>query len=76
MKNTITALENMGSFWTRIEELVEDVNETVREYGFEVVEQNDEYITLDNSDTDEVVVAYLGHANSTMWIDRVKGFEI
>lgn len=76
MKNTITALENMGSFWTRIEELVEDVNEIVREYGFEVVEQNGEYITLDNCDTDEVVVAYLGHANSTMWIDRVEGFEI
>lgn len=76
MKNIIAVLENMNDFWTRIEELVDDINEDVREYGFEVVEWNDEYITLDNCDTDEVVVAYLGHANSTMWIDWVKGFEI
>jgi len=55
--------ENMvGSFWTRFDEMIEDL----QEYGYQILEANDEYINVE----DEVLL-YLGHANATIWIDRV-----
>jgi len=55
--------ENMaGNFWTRFDEMIEDL----QEYGYQILEANDEYINVE----DEVLL-YLGHANATIWIDRV-----
>ena len=63
--------EVMGcEFWTRLEEMVEDI----MEYGYHVLEANDEYVAVEN-DTDDYeseVILYLGHANSTIWIERVR----
>ena len=64
-------LENLGrDFWTRLEEMVEDI----QEYGYRVLEANDEYIVVENDteDDDEETVLYLGHANTTIWIERVR----
>ena len=63
-------LENMGGqFWTRLDEMVEDI----QEYGYTVLDANDEYVTVDNdtADDDEETVLYLGHANTTIWIEKV-----
>lgn len=64
-------LEKLGhDFWTRLEEMVEDIEE----YGYEVLEANDEYIVVDNDadDEDEEIILYLGHANTTIWIERAR----
>lgn len=64
-------LENLGrDFWTRLEEMVEDI----QEYGYRVLEANDEYIVVENDteDDDGETVLYLGHANTTIWIERVR----
>ena len=64
-------LENLGrDFWTRLEEMVEDI----QEYGYRVLEANDEYIVVENDtdDEDEETILYLGHANTTIWIERAR----
>lgn len=64
-------MDEMGNdFWTRLDELVSDIEE----YGYRVLEANDEYITVENDtddDADETLL-YLGHANSTMWIEKAR----
>ena len=63
--------EVMGhEFWTRLEEMVEDIEE----YGYRVLEANDEYVVVENdtADDEDEVILYLGHANSTIWIDRAR----
>lgn len=57
-------LEN--EFWTRKNEMVEDINEK----GYEVVEFNDEYVIIENED--ETLELILGHANSTMWVEKIR----
>ena len=64
-------LENLGrDFWTRLEEMVEDI----QEYGYRVLEANDEYIVVENDtdDEDEETILYLGHANTTIWIESAR----
>lgn len=64
-------LENLGhDFWTRLEEMVEDIEE----YGYEILEANDEYIVVKNNayDENEEIILYLGHANTTIWIERAR----
>ena len=64
-------LDNLGrDFWTRLEEMVEDIQEC----GNRVLEANDEYIVIENDtdDEDEETILYLGHANTTIWIERVQ----
>ena len=64
-------MENLGGqFWTRLEELKEEIEE----YGYRVLEINDEYVVVENDtdDDEEEVVLYLGHANTTIWIERVR----
>ena len=64
-------MENLGGqFWTRLEELKEEIEE----YGYRVLEINDEYVVVENDtdDEEEETVLYLGHANTTIWIERVR----
>lgn len=57
-----------GQFWTRENEIQEDFEEL----GAEVYDINGEYIDFVFDDTE--YVAYFGHANSTMWVKRIKKF--
>ena len=57
-------LEN--EFWTRKDEMVEAINEK----GYDVVEFNDEYAVIENEE--ETLELILGHANSTMWIEKIR----
>lgn len=59
-----------GNFYTRVDELINAIEQAGENIA--VVDYNDEYLTVANYDTDEEVIAYLGHANSTLWIYRVK----
>ncbi|WP_304110637.1 hypothetical protein [Phascolarctobacterium succinatutens] len=68
--------ELVSEFWTRKNEM----EESVESVGLYVVESNDEYVTVAAEDIDEQAVLYLGHANKTMWIERIvildeNGFE-
>lgn len=63
--------ELMGQFWTRLDELVYDIEES----GHTVYEANDEYVVVDGDDEDDAddkAILYLGHANSTIWIENVR----
>lgn len=55
-------------YWTRLDEMVEDIEE----YGCEVLDSNDEYIVICDPDEDNETVLYLGHANTTIWIERIR----
>ena len=64
-------IEVMGrEFWTRLDEMVADIEE----YGYTVLDANDEYIVVDNDTADDAdeTILYLGHANTTIWIERVR----
>ena len=68
--------ELVSEFSTRKNEM----EESVESVGLYVVESNDEYVTVAAEDIDEQAVLYLGHANKTMWIERIvildeNGFE-
>ena len=54
-------------FWTRLEEMVEDIEEL----GYTVDEANDEYMAVTDSDDREYTL-YLGHANTTIWVERIR----
>ena len=68
--------ENLGgSFWTRLDELVADIEE----YGYTVSDFCDEYVVVENDTEDDgtVAILYLGHANTTIWIEKfVKGHSM
>ena len=58
------------SFWTRLDEMIEEL-----EYlGYDVVEANGEYVSIiaDEDDEDAEYILYLGYANTTMWVTRVR----
>ena len=59
-----------GNFWTRQDEMVEELEEL----GNEVVAVNYEYVSvIDLQDEDGAeYILYLGHANSTMWVESVR----
>lgn len=57
-----------------------EMEESVESVGLYVAESNDEYVTVAAKGIDEQAVLYLGHANETMWIERIvilneNGFE-
>lgn len=71
----MTALEKVlmnveGKFWTRQDEMVQELEEM----DYEVVALCHEYVgVVDLQDDDEAnYILYLGHANSTMWVDSAK----
>lgn len=71
----MTALEKVlmnveGKFWTRQDEMVQELEEL----DYEVVALCHEYVgVVDLQDDDEAnYILYLGHANSTMWVENVK----
>lgn len=59
-----------GKFWTRQNEMVEEL----KELGYEVIDLCNEYVgVVDLYDDGEAeYILYLGHANSTMWVENVK----
>lgn len=54
------------NFWTELEELVEDLKDA----GLEVTDFSEEYVAVASED-DEESLLYLGHANRTIWIEKV-----
>lgn len=63
-------MDMSGKFWTRQNEMVEEIEEL----DYEVTEVSYEYVAvIDLHDEDEAeYILYLGHANSTMWVERVR----
>lgn len=71
MKDIEKVMMNVsGQFWTRQNEMVEELEEL----DYSVLEVNHEYVVVaDLQDEDEEeYILYLGHANSTMWIENVR----
>ena len=71
------ANELVNKFWTRKNEM----EKSIENVGLYVAEINDEYVTVAAEDIEEQAVLYLGHANETMWIERIvildeNGFEV
>ncbi len=71
----MTAVEKImmnveGKFWTRQNEMVEELEEM----DYEVTSITYEYITVTDlqDDGEGEYILYLGHANSTMWIESAK----
>lgn len=65
------AMAVTDEFWTRLDEMVEDIEAL----GFEVEESYDEYIVVVNpedEDDEADVILYLGHANTTIWVERIR----
>lgn len=59
-----------GKFWTRQNEMVEELEEL----DYEVTSINSEYATVADiqSEGEEEYILYLGHANRTMWVESAK----
>ena len=59
-----------GKFWTRRNEMVEELEEL----DYEVTEINDEFVAVVDLQDDEEAeyVLYLGHAGRTMYVENVK----
>lgn len=59
-----------NQFWTRQNEMMEELEDL----DYSVLEINHEYVVVaDLQDEDEEeYILYLGHANSTMWIETVR----
>lgn len=72
---TMLELENnvAGLFWTDENEMIDELEEM----GYEVLEVNSEYISMLAEEDDEdgkEFLAYLGHANSTIWVEKIRAF--
>lgn len=57
--------ELQGSFWTRLPELVEDIEEL----GYDVLESNSEYVVIAPIDSDEEYYIPIGGTSRTMTLD-------
>lgn len=59
-----------GLFWTRRNEMIEEIESL----DYSVYEVTSEYVCIqDLQDEDEAeYILYLGHANTTMWVESVK----
>ena len=59
-----------GLFWTRRNEMIEEIESL----DYSVYEVTSEYVCVqDLQDEDEAeYILYLGHANTTMWVESVK----
>lgn len=70
----MTILETLeNNFWTDKNEMIEELEKM----GYEVMEANDEYISItakEDDDDDKEFVLYLGHANRTMWVEKIREF--
>lgn len=57
-------------FWTRMDEMLDEIEEA----GYPVEFMTEEYVVIRASDEDdaEEYILYLGHANTTMWIENIK----
>lgn len=66
-KAEMIAQEIGSRFWTFECELIEDLEEL----GYEVEEICGEYVAISDNDENEYIL-YLGHANRTMWVERVR----
>ena len=66
MKERIESMVE-GLFWTRQEEMVKELETLLEDEAYAV---NDEYITF--ADEDHYINLYIGHANTTMWIQKVE----
>ena len=68
MKGIESALN--GRFWTRMDEMLDEIEEA----GYPVEFMTEEYVVIRASDEDdaEEYILYLGHANTTMWIENIK----
>lgn len=62
-----------GLFWTRQNEMIEEIEEL----DYIVTEVNWEYVTVTDMHDDEenCYILYLGHANSTMWIESIRAMD-
>lgn len=74
MKNKINEL--VREFWTRQNEM----EESIESLGLYIAEANAEYIIVydensDDENSDMHAVLYLGHANETMWVERIVFFD-
>ena len=68
MKGIESALN--GRFWTRMDEMLDEIEEA----GYPVEFMTEEYVVIRASDEDdaEEYILYLGHANTTMWIENIR----
>jgi hypothetical protein len=60
-----------GNFWTDENEMIKELEEM----GYEVLEVNGEYVSIsaeEDDEEDKEFVLYLGHANTTMWVEKIK----
>lgn len=58
-----------GMFWTREDEMIEDLEDI----GFVVDDVCGEYVVVVD-DEENTFILYLGHANSTMWVERIREY--
>ena len=57
-----------GCFWTRFDELIEDLEKS----GYDVLESNREYIEVEDArEDDDGALIYLDSAGSTIWIRKI-----
>lgn len=73
MKNlNIERIENdlCRSFWTRMDEMLDEIEEA----GYPVDFMTEEYVAIRESEDEDSqeYILYIGHANTTMWIESVR----
>ena len=61
-----------GLFWTRTDEMVEELESL----DYFVEEVNGEYVVVEDGhdEEDHIYILYLGHANSTIWVESVREY--
>lgn len=63
-----------GLFWTRTDEMVEELEEL----DYYVEDVNGEYVVVNDGHDDDInacYILYLGHANTTIWVERVRQMQ-
>lgn len=71
MRRADVVMENLdGKFWTRQEEMVEEIEAL----DYEVISLGwERLIVIDLQEDDEIeYILYIGHANRTMWVKSVE----
>ena len=70
-RNKEAVMSNLnGLFWTRQDEMVEEIESL----NYEVISEGwDRLVVIDTNDEDETeYILRIGHANRTMWIEGVE----
>ncbi len=57
-----------GKFWTRQDEMVEELESL----DYEVTYISYEYVAVTDLQDEAEYILYLGHANTTMWVESVR----